>query len=57
MIAIQESVFNIYGGLAVFIILCLTIFQKEFSSLGFSIPDTAEHWFSRWNDSLDNQCN
>jgi manganese/zinc/iron transport system permease protein len=37
-IAIQESDLYIYGGLAVFIILCLTIFQKEFSLLVFN-PD------------------
>lgn len=35
-IAIQESDLYIYGGLAVFIILSLTIFQKEFSLLVFN---------------------
>jgi len=37
-IAILESDVYIYGGLAVFIILCLTVFQKEFSLLVFN-PD------------------
>lgn len=37
-IAIQESDLYIYGGLAIFIILSLTIFQKEFSLLVFN-PD------------------
>jgi len=37
-IAILESDLYIYGGLALFIIICLTVFQKEFSLLVFN-PD------------------
>jgi len=46
-IAIQESDLYIYGGLAVFIILCLTIFQKEFSLL-VSIQDYGRAIGFRW---------
>jgi len=44
-IAIQESDLYIYGGLAVFIILCFDHFSKGIQSLGFQSRLRQSHWF------------